>query len=89
MVWKVFRGGTDLTTVLWGVLMHLLVLWGVLDVNFHSPIIPNLSPVPFPKGAPAKRAFIFVADGVRFRTFDYISPAYLRFCKFLFLVLIA
>nr|XP_012235455.1 PREDICTED: LOW QUALITY PROTEIN: GPI ethanolamine phosphate transferase 1-like [Linepithema humile] len=63
---------------LWGFIMHLILLWGVLDVNFHSPIIKELPVVPAPRGAPAKRLLLFVADGLRFHTFINKSPPYLR-----------
>lgn len=64
---------------LWGLTMHLILLWGVLDVNFHSPIIRGMPIVPAPNGAPAKRLLLFVADGLRFQTFIEKPPPYLRF----------
>ncbi|KAK9294452.1 hypothetical protein QLX08_010915 [Tetragonisca angustula] len=64
--------------VIWGLTMHLILLWGVLDVNFHSPIIQELSNVPILKNAPAKRLVLFVADGLRFRTFIDAPPKYLK-----------
>ncbi|KYM81808.1 GPI ethanolamine phosphate transferase 1 [Atta colombica] len=63
---------------LWGLIMHLILLWGVLDVNFHSPIIRGMPIVPAPNGAPAKRLLLFVADGLRFQTFIEKPPPYLR-----------
>lgn len=57
--------------------MHLLVLWGVLDVNFHSPILKDLRSISPPSGAPAKRLILIVADGLRFRTFLENPPPYL------------
>lgn len=69
---------SDHIFTLWGFLVHGLFLWGVLDVNFHSPIIRGLNPVPLPEGAPAKRVMLFVADGLRFRTFIQYMPPYLR-----------
>ncbi|EFN65621.1 GPI ethanolamine phosphate transferase 1 [Camponotus floridanus] len=63
---------------LWGLIVHLILLWGVLDVNFHSPIIKELPVVPAPSGSPAKRVLLFVADGLRFQTFIDKSPPYLR-----------
>ena len=69
--------------ILWGFIMHLILLWGVLDANFHSPIISGLSVVPMPKGAPAQRIFIFVADGLRYRTFRDHIPPYLKYFSFL------
>lgn len=64
---------------LWGLTTHLFLLWGVLDVNFHSPIIKELPVVPAPNGAPAKRVLLFVADGLRFQTFIDKPPPYLRY----------
>jgi hypothetical protein len=64
---------------LWGLTVHLILLWGVLDVNFHSPIIRELPIVPAPNGAPAKRILLFVADGLRFQTFIDKTPPYLRY----------
>ncbi|XP_012273342.1 GPI ethanolamine phosphate transferase 1 isoform X2 [Orussus abietinus] len=61
-----------------GLLMHLIILWGVLDANFHSPILQGLAPIPVPKPGPAKRLFLFVADGLRYRTFKENPPPYLR-----------
>lgn len=63
---------------LWGFTMHLIVLWGVLDANFHSPILKNLPQISPLNGAPAKRLFLFVADGLRYRTFDNEPPPFLR-----------
>ncbi|XP_072767343.1 GPI ethanolamine phosphate transferase 1 [Anoplolepis gracilipes] len=63
---------------LWGLIVHLVLLWGVLDVNFHSPIIKELPVVPAPSGPPAKRLVLFVADGLRFQTFIDKPPPYLR-----------
>ncbi|XP_015113021.1 GPI ethanolamine phosphate transferase 1 isoform X2 [Diachasma alloeum] len=62
---------------LWGFAMHLTILWGVLDVNFHSPILRDLSPVPPVDGPPAKRLFLFIADGLRYRTFAKSTPNFL------------
>ncbi|XP_043271659.1 GPI ethanolamine phosphate transferase 1 [Venturia canescens] len=64
--------------ILWGSLMHLVVLWGVLDANFHSPILQGLPVTEAPRDPPAKRVFLFVADGLRFRTFIQDPPPYLR-----------
>lgn len=64
---------------LWGLIMHLILLWGVLDVNFHSPIIRGLPIVPAPNSPPAKRLLLFVADGLRFQTFMEKPPPYLRY----------
>ncbi|XP_076638024.1 GPI ethanolamine phosphate transferase 1 isoform X7 [Colletes latitarsis] len=64
--------------VTWGFAMHLMLLWGVLDVNFHSPIIQELPNVPVLKNAPAKRLVLFVADGLRFRTFIESPPKFLK-----------
>ncbi|CAK9808629.1 GPI ethanolamine phosphate transferase 1 [Anthophora plagiata] len=64
--------------IMWGLAMHLILLWSVLDVNFHSPIIQELSNVPILKDAPAKRLVLFVADGLRFRTFIKTTPTFLK-----------
>lgn len=64
---------------LWGVTAHLILIWGVLDVNFHSPVLKELPNVPAPDGAPAKRVLLFVADGLRFQTFIDKTPPYLRY----------
>ncbi|XP_076234121.1 GPI ethanolamine phosphate transferase 1 [Calliopsis andreniformis] len=63
---------------IWGLMVHLILLWGVLDINFHSPIIQNLPNVPVLEDAPAKRVVLFVADGLRFRTFNEAPPKFLR-----------
>ncbi|KAK0078653.1 hypothetical protein PV325_002228 [Microctonus aethiopoides] len=63
---------------LWGLIMHSIVLWGVLDANFHSPILNNLPTVPPLNNPPAKRLFLFVADGLRYRTFAEETPPYLK-----------
>ena len=70
---------------LWGLIMHLILLWGVLDANFHSPIISGLPVVPMPKDSPAKRVLIFIADGLRFRTFRDHTPPYLKYVNVLIL----
>lgn len=70
---------------LWGLIVHLVLLWGVLDINFHSPIIKELPVVSAPNGSPAKRLLLFVADGLRFQTFIDKPPPYLRYSpKFIF-----
>ncbi|XP_033328137.2 GPI ethanolamine phosphate transferase 1 [Megalopta genalis] len=65
--------------IIWGFLMHLIILWGVLDVNFHSPIVQDLPSVEILKNAPAKRLLLFVADGLRFRTFIEAPPNFLKY----------
>ncbi|XP_046492367.1 GPI ethanolamine phosphate transferase 1 isoform X1 [Neodiprion pinetum] len=62
---------------IWGSLMHVAILWGVLDVNFHSPVLKGLPPIQLPSAPPAKRLVLFVADGLRFRTFIEDPPPYL------------
>ncbi|XP_008204852.1 GPI ethanolamine phosphate transferase 1 isoform X1 [Nasonia vitripennis] len=64
--------------IIWGFVMHIIFLWGVMDANFHSPIIQGLPVVPMPSGSPAKRILVFVADGLRFRTFKSFTPPYLN-----------
>lgn len=64
--------------IIWGLTMHLIFLWGVLDVNFHSPIIQELPNVSILKNAPAKRLVLFIADGLRFRTFIEAPPKFLK-----------
>jgi len=79
--------GNSYLFVLWGLTMHLILLWGVLDVNFHSPIIRGLPIVPAPSGAPAKRLLLFVADGLRFQTFIEKPPPHLRYLiKLVFII---
>lgn len=63
---------------IWGFLMHLIILWGAMDANFHSPIIRGLPTMPVSEKGPAKRVLLFVADGMRFRTFWDNLPPYLR-----------
>ncbi|XP_034936003.1 GPI ethanolamine phosphate transferase 1 [Chelonus insularis] len=63
---------------LWGLLVHLIILWGVLDANFHSPVLKNLPVVQPLFGAPARRLFLFVADGMRYRTFDDAQAPFLK-----------
>ncbi|XP_032672659.1 GPI ethanolamine phosphate transferase 1 [Odontomachus brunneus] len=72
------KTGSNYLFGLWSLIVHLILLWGVLDVNFHSPIIKELPVVAAPHGAPAKRVFLFVADGLRFQTFIDKPPLYLR-----------
>lgn len=62
----------------WGLVMHLTLLWGVLDINFHSPIVQGLPSVPVLNDPPAKRLVLFVADGLRYRTFDEAPPKFLK-----------
>lgn len=69
---------TNYPFIIWGFTMHLILLWGVLDVNFHSPIIQELPSVPVLENAPAKRLVLFVADGLRFRTFIESPPKFLK-----------
>ncbi|XP_076656590.1 GPI ethanolamine phosphate transferase 1-like isoform X3 [Halictus rubicundus] len=64
--------------VTWGFVMHSIILWGVLDVNFHSPIVQDLPSVEVLENAPAKRLVLFVADGLRFRTFIEAPPNFLK-----------
>nr|XP_050863201.1 GPI ethanolamine phosphate transferase 1-like isoform X1 [Vespula vulgaris] len=64
--------------VLWTLIIHFVFLWGVLDINFHSPIIQGLPVVPGLKNAPAKRLILLVADGLRYRTFRENIPPYLK-----------
>lgn len=64
---------------LWGLIVHLTLICGVLDVNFHSPILKDLPVVAAPHGPPAKRVLLFVADGLRFQTFTDKPPPYLRY----------
>lgn len=64
--------------VLWTLIIHFVFLWGVLDINFHSPIIQGLPIVPGLKNAPAKRLILLVADGLRYRTFKENIPPYLK-----------
>lgn len=78
--------GNDYLFSLWGLIVHLILLWGVLDVNFHSPIIKDLPVVPAPSGSPAKRVLLFVADGLRFQTFIDKPPPFLRYSSKLFLI---
>lgn len=78
--------GNNYLFSLWGLIVHLILLWGVLDVNFHSPIIKELPVVPAPSGSPAKRVLLFVADGLRFQTFIDKSPPFLRYSSILFIL---
>ncbi|KAI4483722.1 hypothetical protein M0804_007982 [Polistes exclamans] len=64
--------------VSWTLIMHFVLLWGILDINFHSPIIQGLPVVPALQNAPAKRLLLFVADGLRYRTFIENLPPYLK-----------
>nr|XP_034192608.1 GPI ethanolamine phosphate transferase 1 isoform X1 [Osmia lignaria]XP_034192609.1 GPI ethanolamine phosphate transferase 1 isoform X1 [Osmia lignaria]XP_034192610.1 GPI ethanolamine phosphate transferase 1 isoform X1 [Osmia lignaria] len=64
--------------VILGLAMHLIILWGILDINFHSPIIQDLPNVPILNNAPAKRLVLFIADGLRFRTFIEAPPKFLK-----------
>jgi predicted AlkP superfamily pyrophosphatase or phosphodiesterase len=74
-----FLNNSHLLIIPWGIFMHVILLWGVMDSNFHSPIISGLSVIPMPKQSPAKRVFIFVADGLRYRTFKNNTPPYLKY----------
>uniref|UniRef100_V9IA09 GPI ethanolamine phosphate transferase 1 n=2 Tax=Apis cerana TaxID=7461 RepID=V9IA09_APICE len=64
--------------IIWGLTMHLIFLWGTLDINFHSPIIQELPNVSILKNPPAKRLVLFIADGLRFRTFIETPPKFLK-----------
>ena len=75
--WKIKTDYVFIT--IWGFMMHIILLWGVLDANFHSPIIHGLPVISMPENSPAKRIFIFVADGLRFRTFKNDIPPYLKY----------
>ncbi|XP_057337055.1 GPI ethanolamine phosphate transferase 1 [Microplitis mediator] len=61
-----------------GVIVHLIILWGVLDANFYSPVLNDLPSVKPLSGAPAKRLFLFVADGMRYRTFSSEPAPFLK-----------
>ncbi|XP_054012026.1 GPI ethanolamine phosphate transferase 1 isoform X2 [Hylaeus anthracinus] len=79
MTGKMFKStNNNYAFIIWGFTMHLILLWGILDVNFHSPIIQELPNVPLLKGAPAKRLVLFVADGLRYRTFIESPPKFLN-----------
>lgn len=62
-----------------GVIVHLIILWGVLDANFYSPVLNDLPSVKPLSGAPAKRLFLFVADGMRYRTFSSEPAPFLKY----------
>ncbi|CAG5106878.1 Similar to PIGN: GPI ethanolamine phosphate transferase 1 (Homo sapiens) [Cotesia congregata] len=61
-----------------GLIVHLVILWGVLDANFYSPVLNDLPVVEPLSGAPAKRLFLFVADGMRYRTFSSEPAPFLK-----------
>ncbi|KAG8036844.1 hypothetical protein G9C98_004166 [Cotesia typhae] len=61
-----------------GLIVHLVILWGVLDANFYSPVLNDLPVVEPLSGAPAKRLFLFVADGMRYRTFNSEPAPFLK-----------
>lgn len=53
------------TIIIFGVLVHLLLLLAVFDVYFASPIDNGMKPVKSTENPPAKRLVLFVADGLR------------------------
>ncbi|XP_015185779.1 PREDICTED: GPI ethanolamine phosphate transferase 1 isoform X2 [Polistes dominula] len=73
-----YNKNTSYIFVSWTLIVHFVLLWGILDINFHSPIIQGLPAVPALQNAPAKRLLLFVADGLRYRTFIENLPPYLK-----------
>lgn len=60
-------------------LIHALHLYGMFDVYFKSPIVPDLPPVPTDYKTPAKRLVLFIGDGLRAdHFFDTCHVPFLR-----------
>lgn len=51
--------------VFYGLVVHLIVFKGVLDVYFSSPITGGITPIKSTSNPPAKRVVLIVADGLR------------------------
>lgn len=51
--------------IIYGLLVHLLLLLAVFDIYFASPIDQGMKPIKSTSNPPAKRLVLFVADGLR------------------------
>uniref|UniRef100_A0AC34QAF1 GPI ethanolamine phosphate transferase 1 n=1 Tax=Panagrolaimus sp. JU765 TaxID=591449 RepID=A0AC34QAF1_9BILA len=53
-----------------GVVVHLVLFYSIFDIYYKSPLVKGTTPQPITNGvAPAKRVFIFSADGLRSSAF--------------------
>ncbi|GFO22357.1 GPI ethanolamine phosphate transferase 1 [Plakobranchus ocellatus] len=48
-----------------GILIHIVLLYSILDICFISTLVYGMTPVTIPIHAPAARLVLFVADGLR------------------------
>ncbi|KAI1711171.1 type I phosphodiesterase / nucleotide pyrophosphatase domain-containing protein [Ditylenchus destructor] len=57
--------------LVFGVIVHLVLLYSIFDVYYSSPLVKNARPHPITKNGipPASRLVIFSADGLRSSTF--------------------
>ena len=55
----------DLSLVIIGFLVHLVLFASIFDIYFTSPLVHGMTPYSMPHEPPAKRLVLFVGDGLR------------------------